>query len=386
MSRYPTSALLGTALAIYAPFVFLGYGAIADSIRIAETGRSFMATGVYIPSRYPGFPVHEIPAAVLAHVGGSVLSNAGSAAMGVLGAYAFIRILANYAVPHRTLLTLALIANPMYWTAATFTIDYVWSLSLLLVGFALMRHGRYFWSAVVLGLATGSRATSAAFAAVLVVYQFVTQKPDRGRLVRSAPLIVFIAALAYVPTLRRYGVLRLYFGDWDTFDYVANFFYGTLLFVGPQAAFALLVILPPLAWRQTSPLSMEWKRLAWLCLVIVGGFAMLFLIAPLQVGYLLPALPCVLILLGIALRQHRRALAVWVSLSISSALLTVNLVSLTGGVRRPESALPPLVAWHGPSVSGRATTVTVGVFVRWGYVVSDAVARAEVMSAGTRRE
>lgn len=373
--RHRPAALLAIALLCYAPWITWGYGAASDSWRIAETGRLFMATGVYTPSRYPGFPVHEIPAALLAHLGGSALSNAGTAVMALVGAYAFLRVTAYHALPHRTLLVLALILNPVYWTSATYTIDYVWSLALLLTGFALVCQRRYAWGGVVLGLATGSRVSSFAFALTLLAYQAVRAKPDRPQIARSAVIAGIIGALAYASTIQRYGVLRLYFGDWNGFDYLANFVYGNLMLVGPQAMIASVFAAPALALGRPGPLDPEWRRLACFCVVIVAGYETLFLWAPIQVGYLLPALPCLLVILGIVLRDRRRLLAVWLVLSASSAVLTVNVVSVTGGAHYVESALPPLFALHGPSLRGRTTVVSAGLFVRWGYLVSDLVAR-----------
>jgi hypothetical protein len=375
--RHRLAALLVTALLCYAPLIGFGYGGSFDSWRIAETGRSFMATGVYTPSRYPGFPVHEIPAAFLAHFGGPTLSNAGSVAMALLGAYAFFRVIEHFALPHRTLLVLALIMNPVYWTAATYTIDYAWSLALLLAGFALVCHQRYLGGGLVLGLATGSRVSSFAFGVVVLAYQWMRARSDGPRIARSGALLATIAVLSYASIVQRYGLLRLYFGDWNSLDYAANFVYGNLMLLGPQAMIFSAILIPTLALKRGGSINPEWRRLAWFCVVVVAGYETLFAWSPIQVAYLLPTLPCILMLLGIALRHRRGLLVLWLLLSASSAFLSVNVVSVSGGAHYVESALPPLLELHGPGVQGRTSHVSTGIFIRWGYLVSDLAGRRE---------
>lgn len=368
--------LLGAAFILYLPFIFLGYGANDDSARMAETGPLFIVSGTYTPTRYPGFPVHEIPAAVLNHIGGATLSNAGTLAMALLAVHAFMGLLTHYGLPNRTPLTVALIANPVFWTTATYTIDYVWSLSLLLIGFNLMRRRRYVWSALALGLATGSRVSSFGFAAVILCHQFITARADRRQLALCAAIVAGIGVLAHASTFWRFGFLRLYFGDWNAPDFAINFLYGNLMFVGPQALMGLGVIVASFVWlRSRNALSVEWRWLAALCVTIIAGYELLFLLAPIQVGYLLPALPALLLLLGIVLRDRRRLLFAWVVASVSASVITINVVNVMGNVRQVESSLPPVVSLDGPQVHGRSTTLSGGLFVRWGYVVSDAAAR-----------
>jgi hypothetical protein len=375
-----TATLLLAAAAIYLPLTGLGFGTNIDSQFIADTGRKFMATGVYTPSRYPGFPVYEMPAAVLAHVGGATLSNLGTVGMSLLGVYAFLRILRRLAIPHETWLAIALIGNPLYWNSSTYTIDYVWSLSLTLCGFALLVHDRILMSGILFGLATGSRATSIGLAFVVLLHRFVTDPRARADVLKAAAITVAIAVVAYVPTLFADGFLKLYFGEWNAIDYAANFGYGNLTFIGPPAALLLLAVSPLIASR-IAGLPDRWRLLGWLCLVVIVGYEALFLRAPLQVGYLLPALPCMLMLLGMTMHDRPRLLASIVVLSVASSILSINVMTVTGGLHRVQSVLPPVAAVEAATTRGLATGVSAGVFVRWGYVVSDAYARWQITSA-----
>ena len=124
--------------------------------------------------------------------------------------------------------------------------------------------------------------------------------------------------------------------------------------------------------------------MTWACVLLVVGYETLFLVAPLQVAYLLPLLPGVLLLAGIAWRARPAVLVALLIAGASSAIVSVNVIHVTGSVHRVESALAPLVAFSGPTIHGRSTTVSAGLFVRWGYLVTDVVARQKSISASSR--
>jgi hypothetical protein len=373
-----TLGLLITGFLLYVPFVFFGHGANVDSIQVAANGRRLMATGEYTPSRYPGFPAHELPSALLDHLGGASLSNAGTVGMALLGLYAFIRLQRQLDVPHRALLPLLLLTNPVFWTTATYTIDYVWAVALLLVGFTLIRDRRFFLGAVAFGLAAAARATSVGFAGAVLAYEWARDPTARRPLLATALIVSVIGVLAYAPTFWRYGILHLYFGDWNTVDYLVNFVYGNLLFFGPQTV-AVALIAAATGGARVGDLPRDWRLLIWMCLVLVVAYESLYLVAPLQVAYLLPLLPAVVLLAGIVWRMRPAILAACLIAGASSALLSINVLYVTGSVHQVESALSPIVAVFGPTVRGRTTTATLGFFVRWGYLVSDVAARRKTL-------
>ncbi|NWF69149.1 MAG: hypothetical protein HXY40_08685 [Chloroflexi bacterium] len=371
MRRWPYNWLLLAAL-LYAPLLFLGYGADIDAQQVIDSGVTLMNAGRYSPSRYPGYVVHEIPTAVLNQAGGAPLANLGTLAMALWALYSFARLLEYYALPQRALLMLLLLTHPVYWTNAAVTLDYLWALALLLFGWRCLLSGGYGWAGLALGLAIGARLSSGALVALLLLMQFISLPGARWRLIGAGLLTLLLALLFYLPTLLTLGLLSLYFGDWNSIDYLLNFFYGNLLFFGPQLFFAAPFLLV-LARRFRPRLTPEQRRLLWLCLAVIAAYEALFLRAPLEAEYLLPLLPALLLVLG--LRLPPRLLWLWLALQFSSNFLHINLSSLNGNYHSGEDLQAALFSWGSVSWHGQSTELTWGLFVRWGYLLTDALNR-----------
>jgi hypothetical protein len=100
-----------------------------------------------------------------------------------------------------------------------------------------------------------------------------------------------------------------------------------------------------------------------LCIVV---FEALFLKVPLENEYLLPMLPFALILIGVLLRDRRKALIGLVCVQLSYAMININLA-------RPDQ-------------ENHATDATVGLWIEPGYVVHDTRKRlAEARRVEARR-
>ena len=69
---------VGLCVAVYLPFVLLGYGTDIDVGNVLEAGRRWLDHGDYAVSRVPGAAIHEVSTAFLDDVGGSVLVNVAS--------------------------------------------------------------------------------------------------------------------------------------------------------------------------------------------------------------------------------------------------------------------------------------------------------------------
>jgi len=63
-------------LVVRLPWLWTGYGAETDAYRVALSGLHLWRDGEYLPSRLPGYPVHELLMAPLVALGGSVATNA----------------------------------------------------------------------------------------------------------------------------------------------------------------------------------------------------------------------------------------------------------------------------------------------------------------------
>jgi hypothetical protein len=357
------------ALLLYLPSIFFGYGSDADTFRVLDAGRHFVASADYVPSRRPGFLVHELSTYALDQVGGSLLANLGTLFWALVGAACFLRILRRRQIAHAELLALALVIHPVFWYNATATADYAWALGMLLAGFDLLERGKFGWAGLALGLAIGCRISSALVAGPLLVFAWLASPGARRQVLAGGMLAALLAGLAYVlpwdfaewqpefwevsagsPTL------------WSPLMQAGRFCYKNLYFWGLPAALIVAVMLARSAknapaWQQPGAL-----RLAGLCLVVLLGLQAMFMRYPIEVEYLLPGLPFWLILIGLG-RPGWRWLVVLLALIFSYNLVSLNLAR--------------------PDAPGQASRATLGVWVEPGYLVEEAAARVALFGCAS---
>lgn len=354
-SRFPLAAAL--ALVLYLPGVFLGYGADLDSYGVVETGRAWIATGTYEPSRHPGYLVHEVATAVLDRLGGSVLANLGTVAMALVAVACFGGLARHYRLRFGGLLTVGLVLQPVFWAAASCTIDYVWALALILGGVRLLTLRRFALGGVVLGLAIGTRLTSAIAVAVLLIAFLVTERDARPRVLVGAVLAGLLGAVAYVPAWlasgRTFAFLAPSLGGpehWTAALRAGRFLYKNLYFWGLPAA-AVLAVFAVSAARAARhrPPETSARPLILLSLAAIALYEILFLVYPIEIEYLLPILPFVLFLLGAL--GSRRIVAALVIAVASYAVVSIN-------IARPDRP-------------DYATGAKTGVWIERGYLWND---------------
>ena len=129
----PRPFLLYTAafFAARLPFLFAGYGADTDAYRVALSARYFWREGEYLPSRLPGYPLHEAATALVIW-GGPLLTNLTTAIVAFVGVLVFDRIVVALGVPGRGWLLVAMGFTPWLLVNSTTTIDYHWALTAML--------------------------------------------------------------------------------------------------------------------------------------------------------------------------------------------------------------------------------------------------------------
>lgn len=348
--------LAGAMLVLYVPLIFLGYGSDADSYLVVDSGRRLLNEQVYQPSRNPGYFLFESMTGVLSRLGGSVLSNAATLGAGVASLLLFLRICRRLDVPRPHLLGVLFVLHPVFWTNATCTMDYVWALALLLAGCLLLLRGAYVAAGIVLGLAIATRSTSVVAVAVLLGYALLARPGVRGRVALAGVIAVAVGALFYIPPFRQAGYSPAFMAPmiggaelWTLKLRVARFVYKNIYYWGLLATL-LLPVLALLAGR--SWLDPARRRLVLACAGIVAAYQVLFFKFPIDLGYLLPLLPAVLILLGVGLAQRPLVLKAFAVALGSYAVVNFN-------VARPDRA-------------DRATGGSVGLWVEPGLVLQDA--------------
>ncbi len=154
------------------PFLFTGYGADGDAWRVAHVGHTLWTSGVYAISRPPGYPAHEILSAPLVALGGSVLSNAVTLIASIIAIFVWHEIVRGR-TQRPWMLTVAFAFAPLFWVNSAATMDYVWSLLMILLAIrAIMRTTSTsggVWAGVWAGLAIGFRPTNSVLVAPLAI-------------------------------------------------------------------------------------------------------------------------------------------------------------------------------------------------------------------------
>ena len=334
--EYPTGradALLPTLVAAIVvlsriPFLSAGYGVDFDAWRVAGAARTIATTHVYTAARFPGNPVHEVVCAML-FPGGHLALNAATALFSGMAAAFFalsVRVLGgkDYA-----LAGLALAFTPVVFISSTATLDYVWALAFTMGSLYCILIGRPLLAGLMLGGAIGCRLTSGA---MLIPLGIMLAGRERTAGLSSVCRFVlgacFVAAVAFTPVVLRYGwgFFRFFENGRPAFLEIAHTttedVWDRVGFIALVAATFSLVFSRRRQPALTSipPAQGSGDVAAWL--TAIGIYAVAFVRLPVEAGYLIPAVPFVILLVG---RLTRRPVFVLVCV----ALLVSPFVSIT---------------------------------------------------------
>jgi len=297
----PRSAAMLAAVYVLSrlPWINLGYGADPDAWRVAMSARYLISHGSYLPSRLPGYPVHDIAMAAFIR-GGWLLTNATTLVVALAGVFAFATIVRRLALPARGLLTITFAFLPLLWPTSISTLDYSWALTFLLAAYLAVCCDRPVLAGAMLGLAGGCRVSYLAFGLPLALL-FWQQA-------RLRPVARFVAATAatwavvFAPVWLRYGAQF-----WDFYDVRPTWAeFARALTEGSVGLFPLVVLAVALAlsWPtlRTLPslLRSDAHMAAWALIILLSLFV--FVRLPLQTYYLMPAAPFAILLLQRLLR------------------------------------------------------------------------------------
>jgi hypothetical protein len=282
------------------PFVRLGYGSDPDAWRVAMSARYLLQHGTYLPSRLPGYPLHDIAMAAFIR-GGWTLTNLATVAAALAGVFCFAAILKRLNLPGAGLLTVTFAFLPLLWVTSTETLDYSWALGLLLGSYLALLSRRPEIAGLLLGLAGGFRITYLAFALPLAL--LIVQDGRPRDLFRFLACMLASWIVVFSPVWVRYGA-----GFWNFYDVRPG--WGDVirsLTEGSAGLLPILVVVACLAvsWRELRPLpsilALEPHAAAWAMIALLALFV--FVRLPLQTYYLMPAAPFLLLLLARVLRR-----------------------------------------------------------------------------------
>jgi len=366
IARLPLWLLVVLAAALYIPLAFLGYGSDSDSYNVVRTGQYFVETLDYIPSRLPGYFVHEFFVYFLNLAGGSLLSNLGTVTMALLMLASFNRVCQFLLVPHANLLTLIFMLHPFVWVNAASTIDYLWALGFAFLGFECLLRKKYIPAAIFLALAIGSRLSTVLIVGLFFLFTFINTKDQRRRLFLTGLAAALLSFVLYIPALdflewdvSRWLVLST--GDpvlWTPLLRIGRFLYKNVMFLSIPAALWLVYLLFR-GLRNGILQIKKWGILTWLCLAVILATEVLFLQAPIEMEYLLPLLPFALILLGKGYAYRPQYLLILLVLVFIANFIWIN----------PAHSTTP----------NQTSGVIYGLWIEKGYLLQDITTRLAIL-------
>lgn len=353
-------ALAAATLAVRLPFLTPGYGVDSDAWGLARAARTIGTTGRYAASRFPGNPLQEWLSAPF-WWGGPLALNGLTALMSVLCTLLTYRLLLRTGVRDAWLGAFAFAMVPTVFLSSVCAIDYLWALAFILLAFDRALGGSAALAGLFLGVATGGRITSIALLLPLLVVLGAPARPRRlSRLALASAIAVAVGAAFYVPNYLHYGFGFLSYYEphqatHSAVEFLAGMFrpgppsiplvfvlgqatvlvFGIVGTAGLAAAVAIAAgarlfgqrLEPELAGGLPRPVLVA-------CGLSVLLVCALYLRLPHDEGYLIPALPFLMILLASALPRAAFRTAAF-ALVISPFLFGADLVP-------PKKGLVPL--------------------------------------------
>lgn len=368
LKRLQADKTILLAIAVDFPLIFFGYGTDVDIYRVLEIGRTFLATADYVPSRHPGYVIHEMMTLVLDTFGGSILTNLGTLILSLFAIHSFMRLCQHYKIANSQLLTTIFIIHPLFWINSTNTIDYVWAIGFLLSGFYLLTNRRFSFAGLAFGLAIGSRFTSFVAVIVILVFMYVSVSENRKRILLVSAIAGLIGALSYVLPFDFTGwelrILEPSIGDpihWTPFLRYGRFVYKNIYFWGLLPSLFLFFLSIHII---KSRKEFTQKGLFLMSSLTIIGYQILFLNFPIAMEYLLTTLPFWLFLLGIGLQHHRGLIRTFLILLLMTNFLNINIAK--------------------PDNPNQATGASYGIWIEEGYMIEEIRARIELIDCKTK--
>jgi hypothetical protein len=301
------------------PWLDLGYGTDPDAWRVALTADYLWAEGDYIPSRLPGYPLHEFVTAG-AIKGGWIWTNLSTVLVSLAGVYLFAWLARKLELPSRGALTLAFAFSPLLWINSASTMDYMWALTAILAAYLAVLYGAPTGAGIAIGAAAGFRLTSL-FA--LLPFWLLLWRTGRRDEIRPVTLTAAAVTLGlYTPVLMDYGLNFLNFYDQDVplEDFVRHLAKDGLGIIGSLALLIGLALSLPRLRAFPRDLARDPHVLAWT--LVIAVFFVTYLRLPHEIAYLIPIFPFGFFLLG--RYMHRAVLLGTLAVIVLSGAIDVT--------------------------------------------------------------
>jgi len=354
---HPILAFLVIALIVTLsrlPFLGTGYGSVPDAWRVFIAAQHLIATGVYVPSRFPGYPLPEYFYALLLKVGlsSAFMFELPVAILSGIAVGLFFILLLPLGYIAAVGLSFALAFTPVFFIASTASIDYMYGFAFFMAATLAAFRGKVVYSGVFLGLAAASRSTYA-LAYIPLALALLDFRFDRETISANFRKLIIFAAISggtalifYAQLFYEYGIsfLTFYGGTRPIFQVLRELARDVFGQIG-DIGIALAVIASMLALLRKRWRIQDHRRILLFSLTTAAIYLLIFFRLPHRAAYLIPVLPALYVWLGVGISARWR-------LVLPAVLLASCFLVL-----KHESGRVWL-AWEGPILSDQRNQQT----------------------------
>ncbi len=353
------------------PFIFDGYGVEEDSWGLVVNAYEMKRTGHYLASRFPGHPLQEYIYRLIYDEPAWVY-NFFSLLAGVVGVAFFFKALRKMQFSGAFFAALMFCFTPVFYIAGTYTIDFAWTIAFVMVSFYFLMDRKLILSGIFIGMATGCRITSEIFLLpwALLLYSGLDLKTTIRNIFRISIPAILVGALWFIPVYHQYGKSFFDFSDQFPYPSLAKVIYkatfGVFGFVGICVlGFYKLVGLKNVYRKNLQAVTLfRTERLIFVCALIIVLHLVSYLRLPQKSGYMVPAIPFLILAIGLMLTEKQFRIASFLFI-LSPFIFSINLtdplrgstassLAMTFKVSGQEIFLDPL---SGPIFSERSKRV-----------------------------
>lgn len=320
------------------PFLSAGYGIEEDSWGIAFAAFHTHFSGIYEPSRLPGHPVQEIIYSCLWGAG-PIVFNGLSALFSATGIVFFALILKHFQFKHFFIASLAFAFVPVYYISSTYTIDFIWTETFILISLYLLLKNKLISCGIILGFAIGCRITSGAMLIpfMIIIRQQNNLKLNSKKIFKIIIPTLLVSIIVFVPVIAQFGIS--FFAYYDQFPYppISKVLYkmlpGVFGIVGIMAILIGLILICVNKRKQIFGALFNTKldtKIIYASILIIILYSISYLRLPQKSGYMIPVIPFVIILFGYYLTSNYFKL-ICILFIISPFVCSINLTDKLRG-------------------------------------------------------
>ncbi len=305
------------------PLLNLGFGTEGDAWAVANSAFDLRYSHIYHTSRFPGYPVPEyFNSLIIDH--GWLATNGLTMLLSLTSVLFFANILKNLNIANKGLLVVTYAFLPILWINSTNTMDYMWALTFIIIAWFCIIEKKFAVSGVIMGLAVGSRITSAILIIPFIYLIWIENKKIKN-IIYFVLFMGIISFLLFLPLFIKYGLtfITYYSPNFTLKETIIYAGYNFIEFIGwLPAIFGLLIF--PLSLKILLKKIIEKDKYTLFLISAIVLICILYIKAPYEPGYLIPMIPFGLLLLNKILKK--KLIVIFCILLLLNSFISFNII------------------------------------------------------------